>query len=113
LHQLESELKGSRRPRAIKEIEADIQNIRVAWQWASNQGQVERLHEALESLNRFYEWQGMDQEGEAVCFHTTKNLASITTPISLRLSAQLFAWQGVFNKRMGNIDPPPNQWTSG
>jgi predicted ATPase len=96
LHQLESELKGSRRPRAIKEIEADIQNIRVAWQWASNQGQVERLHEALESLNRFYEWQGMDQEGEAVCFHTTKNLASITTPISLRLSAQLFAWQGVF-----------------
>ena len=39
--------KGARQPAALTEIEADIENVRAAWDWVIAQGQAERLDQAM------------------------------------------------------------------
>lgn len=102
LQRQESKLKGANQAIALAEIEADIQNIRNAWQWAVMHGQIEYLQQTVESLNFFYHWQWMFLEGENVCRHTIESLPLLKTPMKLRLLAQLLAWQGVFNYKLGN-----------
>ena len=46
-------------------MEAESENIRAAWTWAVEQGQVERLDRAMEGLQHFYWQSGRYREGEA------------------------------------------------
>lgn len=44
------ELKGHRQQEALAEMEADGENIRAAWEWALERGQIERLDQMMEEF---------------------------------------------------------------
>jgi predicted ATPase len=50
LHQREADVKGRRQAAALDEIEADFDNVRVAWGWATSRQDYEAVARALESL---------------------------------------------------------------
>ncbi|RIK35383.1 MAG: hypothetical protein DCC55_30465 [Chloroflexi bacterium] len=54
LNRQEARLKGSEQAAALLAIEADIENIRRAWQWAVTHQKIEEIDRALESLYVFY-----------------------------------------------------------
>jgi len=124
-----SDLQSPRQLVAIREIRADVDNIRVAWEWAvgSDQGsaldnkRVEWVDRALTGLCLFYEWDSRFQEGEAACRSATEQLAEPAphpadeglsagrgpsekeTSIAkrLRVLAHALAWQGRFSFVLG------------
>lgn len=98
----EVNLKGARQQEAMKEIDANIQNIRIAWNWSVTHAQVERVEEAMESLLCFYEWRGFAQEGEATCRQSIEKIYTSTSSHALCVVARLLVWQGIFCRNLGN-----------
>jgi predicted ATPase/DNA-binding SARP family transcriptional activator len=62
LRDREAGLKGGRDKYALLEIEEELDNIRLAWDWALDQGAVDVLDLCLESLALFYEIRGLYHE---------------------------------------------------
>ena len=60
----EANLTGSQQQVSLAEIEADIENVRVAWRWAVEQGDVSQLAATLGTLFHFYDMRSWFQEGE-------------------------------------------------
>lgn len=56
-------LTGAGQQTALAEILADLGNIRVAWQWATNQRRCADLERAALALHTFYQYQGRFLEG--------------------------------------------------
>jgi predicted ATPase len=56
-------LRGGRQREALAEIAADIENIRLFWEWALAQRQAASLALAVEPLNQFYDFRGRYLEG--------------------------------------------------
>ncbi len=101
-----ADLKGPRQQTALVEMETDSENVRSAWNWAVERGQVEWLDQAIDGLCRLYGWPGYNEEGEAACRMAASKLASekLTATVSgdgLRVWAKILAWQGFFNQRLG------------
>jgi DNA-binding SARP family transcriptional activator/predicted ATPase len=96
----EPDLKGPRQRVVLAEIEADIENVRAAWHWAVERGQVERLDQAAGGLCHFYERRGRYHEGEALCRMAVDRMRESsnrgTAAVELRVLAKVLAWQGVF-----------------
>jgi predicted ATPase/DNA-binding SARP family transcriptional activator len=104
------DLKGHRQMVALTEIEADLGNVRAAWDWTVERGQVEWLDRALEGLCLFYEWRGHHQEGEVACRKAVGRLrasppehlpATVVSGPRLRVLARALAWQGSFSFTLG------------
>jgi predicted ATPase/DNA-binding SARP family transcriptional activator len=107
LQRWEADLKGSRTQEALDKIDADIDNVRTAWEWAAGQGQVSQLDQAMDGLCLFY-WQRYRLfEGIAACQLAADMLAqadpAATVPgDSGRVLAKALAWQGFFHAWQGN-----------
>ncbi|HSM55925.1 MAG TPA: tetratricopeptide repeat protein, partial [Candidatus Sulfomarinibacteraceae bacterium] len=56
-------LRGGRQLEALAEIEAELENIRAAWNWAVAQRDVDRLWQALEAMAIFYDYRCRYHEG--------------------------------------------------
>ena len=54
---------GGRQREALLEIEAEIDNIRAAWQWAVDQLKVEDIQKSADPLGIFYDFRGRYLEG--------------------------------------------------
>ena len=63
LHQREADLKGPGQRAALTEIEADLDNVRVAWAWAVDHRKLAAVDQALEALYNFYWFRSSFQEG--------------------------------------------------
>jgi predicted ATPase/DNA-binding SARP family transcriptional activator len=119
------DLKGPRQQTALAGIEADSENARAAWTQAAEQGDVERLEQAMEGLCLFYKWRGRYQDGEAACraaadklLATTSGGGSVPSPSTtlrtsgdgtsvaegLRVLAKALAWQSSFDLGSGRIE---------
>ena len=99
------ELKGGRQQATLAEIEAEIENVHVAWDWAVERGQDERLDQGIEGLGRFCEWRGRWVEAEAACRVAADRLARPAgegTAERARIRAKALAWQGRFGWRLGH-----------
>ncbi len=75
LAQREVDLKGARQQAAMAEIEADVGNVRTAWQWAAKREQFDQLAQALDSLGLFYLRRSRLYEGVALCRLPMEQLA--------------------------------------
>lgn len=53
LYRLEADIKGKRQIAALDDIQADFENIRLAWGWAVGRGESQLLYHAAESLHFF------------------------------------------------------------
>lgn len=69
------EFQGARQMTTLQLIEADLENVRAAWDWAISQGHTLRLGRALNGLCFYYHWRGLYQEGETLCFLTAHQLS--------------------------------------
>lgn len=58
-------------------VASDLENIRVGWSWAMEVEEAELIGSALESLCRYYEWQGRYAEGAAVGTQTVSLARSV------------------------------------
>ena len=63
LAQREPELKGAQQQIALKQIKNNLENIRFAWNWALDQGDVAVISQALESIYLYFFVRGRNQEG--------------------------------------------------
>jgi predicted ATPase/transcriptional regulator with XRE-family HTH domain len=64
LQEREAGLTGKAQKTVMDEIQAEIENVRMAWNWAVSQGRSEAIDRALDSLNLFYWRRSHYQEGE-------------------------------------------------
>jgi tetratricopeptide (TPR) repeat protein len=100
-----SDLRTVRQIAALAEVEADIENVRAAWEWALAQRDVVRLDGALDSLCHFYTLRLRLQEGQAVCRLTADGLADgkpVVPGDAGRVLARVLVWQAVFDGELGH-----------
>jgi DNA-binding SARP family transcriptional activator/predicted ATPase len=109
LHHWEADLTGARQQLALVEMEADSENIRVAWTWAVEQAQVERLDRSMEGLQHFCWHSGRFREGEAALQAAADAMAGAAETVvdkvaCLRVQVRALAWQSNFQRAMGEQD---------
>ena len=85
----------------LVETEADIENIRHAWQWATLQGELANIEAAFAGLFHFYDIRSWFREGERVFRETAVSLSPPQTLAERKLLAQLQARQGWFAFHLG------------
>lgn len=73
----EANLTGPQQQVALAEIEADIENVRVAWRWAVEQGDVRQIGATQEALFLFYDMRSWFQEGQQVFQEAALCLAAV------------------------------------
>lgn len=103
LEQREPELQRGRQKQALAEIGEEIENVRVAWRWAADHGQVERIAQATACLSLFYDMRNWFHEGERALHHAAEAVARADRqdkqPGTL---GGLLAREGVFAFRLSN-----------
>lgn len=89
----------------LQTIEPEIENIRVAWQYAVEMGKVEEIGMAVQALAMFYVYRGRHLEGTAILEQAFQKLALFdsTDPREMLVAIrfQELAW---FYVRMGRFE---------
>jgi tetratricopeptide (TPR) repeat protein len=106
LEQWATDLKGARQQAALAEIDADVENVRAAWDWAVDRGQIKQLSDALEGLCLFYRWRVRYQEGEAACRIASQSVEKqvATASRNKQILAKILVWQSFFSWRSGRTE---------
>jgi tetratricopeptide (TPR) repeat protein len=76
LQQQEDHLKGRHQASAVAVIEAEIENIRTAWQWAIAHQKIDAIDGCLDSLHVFYLITSWFQEGASTFGQAAEALAT-------------------------------------
>jgi len=104
LCQREAALEDATRSEVLDEISTEIENIHTGWWWAVEQGQIEALDKALNSLFLFYELRSRFQEGEATFECATAGLQRALwerNERAKRVLTRLLIRQGSFARSLG------------
>jgi predicted ATPase/DNA-binding CsgD family transcriptional regulator len=64
LHRCQSTLRGQEQAKALDEIEHELDNIRVSWEWAVEHGMMPEIHQSMHSLYLFCHIRVKSLEGE-------------------------------------------------
>jgi predicted ATPase/DNA-binding SARP family transcriptional activator len=97
-----AELKGPRQRAALGEMEIELGNLRVAWEWATERGRWAQVEQAAEGLALFYEWRGRNAEVRILFSQAAERLSALVArrtaggPESIRVLVELLAWQARF-----------------
>lgn len=75
LHQSEPDLKGRRQIESLREVEADFENVRTAWNWAVDQRDYEAINQSFESLYLFCEMHSRFQDGQQLFQYAQEQFA--------------------------------------
>ena len=75
LNERESDWFGARQQDVVMEVQEEIDNIQRAWLWAATHGAVDLLAQGLESLCRFYRWEGRMKDGQHACRSAREGLS--------------------------------------
>jgi predicted ATPase/predicted Ser/Thr protein kinase len=102
LQQRASDLKGVHQLKALDEVREELQNARLAWQWAIEQYDLAALDRALESLYLFYELRGRFLEGEQLFQQAAALEGQETAAVLIR--ARLQARRAVFYEGLSRFD---------
>lgn len=103
-------LKGRESRGALAEIWEEIENIRRAWRWAVNHGELDAIRRGLNGLVIFYQITGLYREGESLLGMATEYLRTETGAMegSERkaniLLAQLLAEQAHLSNEQGKYE---------
>jgi predicted ATPase/DNA-binding SARP family transcriptional activator len=109
------DLKGPKQQAALTEMESEIEDARAAWDWAVEQGQVDRLAQAMQGLGLFYDWHVRYEEGEAAFRAAAGPLAATEQELpgvygktaasspatKMQLQVRALAWQSFFCTALG------------
>jgi predicted ATPase len=104
LAQKEMELKSAKQRATLAEIEADIENVRTAWRWATVHERFAQLAGALDGLGTFYQWRARFLDGEMGMRLVAQKLATAEDAGTQLVLAKTLAWQSVFSHILGKTD---------
>ena len=109
--QLDVDLKGRRQLHSLEEIEADLDNLRAAWDWALERHDERSIDLALESLSLFFYMRSRYQEGCVLLQHALQRLVVVQPLIgdSLRLWGRLKARSGLLQSQFTQLAPEIEQ----
>jgi len=96
-------LKEGHQQKALAQIGEEIDNIRAAWRWAVAHRQYAQIHEALDSLCRFYQIRSRFHEGEQAVGRALDTLAGHEDDQTL-LVARLRTRRGWFCFKLSNFE---------
>lgn len=74
LQQRGPDLLGGRQQAAVRELLAELDNVRAAWAWAVQQGRVDLLRYAVQPLDAFFQFQSRFIEGTELFEQTVADL---------------------------------------
>jgi len=106
LARLENDLVGRAPRRALEILNDEVDNIRAAWEWVVDQGDISQMERVLEGLTCFYTLRGRFQEGETALGRAAEKLqrgklaSECTQPVIHKLAAR----RGMFLGHLGRYD---------
>jgi len=116
LERWESALKGPEHLATLDEMDAEISNVRAAWEWAVARKDAERLNQALGGLCLYHEWRERHREAEPLLGEAGKALDAMVSgsdatrppPVAVRALAKILArqapWIGEHEVARGAIE---------
>jgi predicted ATPase/DNA-binding SARP family transcriptional activator/Tfp pilus assembly protein PilF len=106
LQDMEDDLTGGAQHQARELLSSEIENIRVAWDWAVDHEKISAIRRALEGLTQFYCLCGWFQEGDTVFRQAIEKLSQISPlPDSvLHIIHRLSARRGTFLGHLGRYE---------
>ncbi len=105
LEEREFGLQGATPPEILEEVGNEVENVRLAWQWAVQEGDVKVLSQALGPLFLFYEFRGWFQEGEKAirdALVPVRKSAERGDEQARRLLARLLIYLASFSRYLGD-----------
>jgi tetratricopeptide (TPR) repeat protein len=87
---------GPQPRQAVAVVQAELSNIRQAWQWAAEHEYRPAIERSLEAVGRFYQTAALLQEGEAMFALAAPALGEAPS-----LQARLMVWQAYFLLKLG------------
>ena len=103
-HRWGEELKGRGQLEAIKAMDADLDNLRVAWAWMARSGQATLIDRSMDGFLSFYDWRGTLQPAERACRLACDPFESAGTPSHPQTHARLLTWHARFLRLLGRVD---------
>ncbi|MEW6368620.1 MAG: tetratricopeptide repeat protein [Acidobacteriota bacterium] len=100
----ESSMTGDAQMRALAEIDEDLENARVSWEWACQFADASLFDDALDALVTYHDVRGRFQEGESLVGRALRALADSELAETARgsvLIGRLLAARGGFLCRLG------------
>jgi DNA-binding SARP family transcriptional activator/predicted ATPase/uncharacterized protein HemY len=109
LHERREQLEGPRLPRALREIEADIENVRAGWDWAVDHNRPELVGRYAPGLYdhhamRGWHHEGRDAFGRAVAMARETIALPDAGPEQALLLAGLLSRLAEFERELGALD---------
>ena len=93
-------LKGSEQMQALSEIDAEIDNLRVAWRWVVDQGYEQQVGQSIDSLMLYYQMRSRIPEGMEAFHRASLKFAGSVS----RLLGPLWLIEGWFTASTGQSD---------
>jgi predicted ATPase len=97
----EAPLRGLDQKRVLAEIRAEVDNIRVAWDWTVAQGRIDEIEQSQAPLARFCRIRGWYGEGEDLFSRAAQRLAGTHGERTRLLQGRLLFQQGRFADLLG------------
>ena len=93
-------------------VQADkqIEDVKIAWDWACQKGEIDLLTSGLEGMCLYYELSARFKEGQSACQSTSDLLAVVDTLQACSLLADLHIWQSRFSRLLGELEPAHQKW---
>lgn len=104
LYRRRFDVRGGRQRAAVAEIEPELENIRAAWQWASQLAKLEEIQKADEVLDLFYQFRGHYLEGLSAFERTIHNLDAQAPTVAINQTlVSLLYIVGWYYIRLGGL----------
>jgi tetratricopeptide (TPR) repeat protein len=102
------QLGSERQGQALQEIEADLENIQAAWDWAVHQRQLDCIEQDVDGLCMFYLRRARFTEGLDACQKVVEAIEGAERQEERvkcsRLTARLLVWQAALNMNLERFD---------
>ncbi len=100
-----NDIKSGNQREATEEIAIELENIRVAWQWALKHTITENISQAADTLQYFYQFQSRFLEGAEVFESTAQAFGKVGPDGQLtHIAAEVLIHQAWFNIRLGQLE---------
>lgn len=98
-------LRSPQQENALEEMDVDLENIRISWNWAAQSGAIPLLYSMVDALCLYFSLRVRYHEGEGACRLALEKLDSIVPreeEPSIRL--RIMIWQSHFTRLLGRND---------